>query len=312
MTLVEHLPERDLGVAGDVDVLRTVADELKKTATHCIVMFHGKKKTYRVSTREKGMKVYAVSCSPDRMERLRAKASPLNLEIITVDSPYLTDPEVLQRGKNHLEKELGYPGGIAATIGHIRAMKMFLETNEETCLIVEDDVRFHKNFNQYISDVDDIMKSTSIDVFIVGYCSLCAPCYECHGRWSTYNQEIMFSFKTCEYCLSKTLQHNSILYYSDETEGIGVSNPYGAQGYVVRREFAKKFVDLFSVEDLYSAYPKYFVTDITIFDKHPPVSCRLHVLRTPIVVEDRNEQTIASNTNKPNLDGLVSFSDFCM
>jgi hypothetical protein len=34
MTLVEHLPESDLGVARDVDILRTIADELKKTTTH--------------------------------------------------------------------------------------------------------------------------------------------------------------------------------------------------------------------------------------------------------------------------------------
>jgi len=34
MTLVQDLPERDLGVARDVDILRTIADELKKTTTH--------------------------------------------------------------------------------------------------------------------------------------------------------------------------------------------------------------------------------------------------------------------------------------
>jgi len=34
VTLEEHLPERDLGVTGNVDILRTVADELKKTTTH--------------------------------------------------------------------------------------------------------------------------------------------------------------------------------------------------------------------------------------------------------------------------------------
>jgi hypothetical protein len=28
VALVEHLPERDLGVAGDVDVLSTIRDEL--------------------------------------------------------------------------------------------------------------------------------------------------------------------------------------------------------------------------------------------------------------------------------------------
>jgi hypothetical protein len=45
MTLVEHLPERDLGVAGDVDVLRTVRDELKQTTTH-VVMFTRQKKDF--------------------------------------------------------------------------------------------------------------------------------------------------------------------------------------------------------------------------------------------------------------------------
>ena len=38
VTLEQHLPERDLGVARDVDVLRTVADELKKTTTHIACM----------------------------------------------------------------------------------------------------------------------------------------------------------------------------------------------------------------------------------------------------------------------------------
>jgi hypothetical protein len=44
VTLEQHLPERDLGVAGDVDVLRTVADELKKTTTHIACMILSKKK----------------------------------------------------------------------------------------------------------------------------------------------------------------------------------------------------------------------------------------------------------------------------
>jgi len=39
MTLVQDLPERDLGGARDVDILRTIADELKKTTTHidCLI-----------------------------------------------------------------------------------------------------------------------------------------------------------------------------------------------------------------------------------------------------------------------------------
>ncbi len=43
--LEEHLPEGDLRVAGDVDVLRTIRDELKKTTAHVVVLT-GKKKVF--------------------------------------------------------------------------------------------------------------------------------------------------------------------------------------------------------------------------------------------------------------------------
>ena len=43
VALVQHLPERDLRVARDVDVLRTIADELKKTTTHIVCMILSKK-----------------------------------------------------------------------------------------------------------------------------------------------------------------------------------------------------------------------------------------------------------------------------
>jgi len=50
VTLEQHLPERDLGVAADVDVLRTVADELKKTTTHVACMLHRNKISWQEST----------------------------------------------------------------------------------------------------------------------------------------------------------------------------------------------------------------------------------------------------------------------
>ena len=43
MTLVQHLPEGDLRGARDVDILRTIADELKKTTTHIVCMILSKK-----------------------------------------------------------------------------------------------------------------------------------------------------------------------------------------------------------------------------------------------------------------------------
>ena len=48
VALVQHLPERDLRVARDVDVLRTITDELKKTATHIVCMILGEKNYFDV------------------------------------------------------------------------------------------------------------------------------------------------------------------------------------------------------------------------------------------------------------------------
>jgi hypothetical protein len=44
MALVQHLPEGDLGVARDVNVLRTIRHELHKTTTHIVFMLYYEKK----------------------------------------------------------------------------------------------------------------------------------------------------------------------------------------------------------------------------------------------------------------------------
>jgi len=60
MALVKHLPECNLGIAGNVDVLRTVADKLKKTTTH-IVCLSTRKIIYRIGRRTKLIHVYVKS-----------------------------------------------------------------------------------------------------------------------------------------------------------------------------------------------------------------------------------------------------------
>jgi hypothetical protein len=44
VTLVKNLPESDLRITRDVDILGAVADKLHKTTTHFVVMIHTKKK----------------------------------------------------------------------------------------------------------------------------------------------------------------------------------------------------------------------------------------------------------------------------
>jgi hypothetical protein len=70
MTLVQHLPERDLGVAADVDVLRTIADELKKTTTHidCMILT-GKKYLSAKATRPVATRTYLPSKYIPRRDR---------------------------------------------------------------------------------------------------------------------------------------------------------------------------------------------------------------------------------------------------
>jgi hypothetical protein len=55
MALVKHLPEGNLGITRDIDVLCTVADKLKKTTTH-VVMFQSKKIFFRNVVGKKGVK----------------------------------------------------------------------------------------------------------------------------------------------------------------------------------------------------------------------------------------------------------------
>jgi hypothetical protein len=40
VALVQHLPERNLGVARDVDILRTIRYELHQSTSHIVFMFH--------------------------------------------------------------------------------------------------------------------------------------------------------------------------------------------------------------------------------------------------------------------------------
>jgi hypothetical protein len=42
VALVEHLPERNLGVTRDVDILSAVRDELHKSASHSLLCFYAR------------------------------------------------------------------------------------------------------------------------------------------------------------------------------------------------------------------------------------------------------------------------------
>jgi len=224
------------------------------------------------------MKIYVVSCNETRWKNLTNASSVLNLDFVNVQSPLSTDEEVQRRGKRLFETGKGYPTGVAATIGHIRAMKQFVESQEPLAMIVEDDVRFHKDFNNQIKSIEKYMLETDTDIFSLGFVNL------------PHQSNIKFL--------------NGMPF----REHVGISDPWGAQCYVITRKYAMFFSNLFSVDDIASVYPRDFVTDFVIFDTF--LGCKRSTLIFPIVIESPDEQTLAGSTNKPNLFEHVNRGEY--
>lgn len=224
------------------------------------------------------MKIYIVSCSSPRVERLLKAAAPLNLDFEVVESPLGTDEEVQRRGKTCLERGTGYATGIAATIGHIRAMERIASRDDPLAIIIEDDVRFHKKFNEYLDMCVKYMNTHTCDILSIGFVNF--P--------RMYNG----------------IRHEDLLFQ----ENIGLGNPWGAQGYIITKKYATYFSQLFSVDDVSIPYQNHFVTDWVMFD--PILGCKRSTLMSPIIVEDPDEQTLAGSHNKPDLFRVLTKGDF--
>lgn len=228
------------------------------------------------------MKFYIVSCDPERAERLKLAATPLGLDMYVVRSPWKDDPEVLRRGQGCFQYG-SYPAGVAATLGHIRAMKQFLQTGDPVAAIVEDDVRFHINFRETAERVEKyLLTSSDANVISMGFVNL--P----HGEVENIGGVMMI-------------------------RNVGVSNPWGCQCYVLTRDYARHFVRMFEVDDIASVYQGVFVTDWVIFD--PMLGCRRHTLTHPVVVESPLEQSIVAEgrmSNKPDLFSVLDHTTYLL
>jgi len=224
------------------------------------------------------MKVFVVNCDEGRKERLTKASAPLNLELVFVQAPLATDEEVQRRGKRCFERKTAYPTGLAATLGHMRCMQKFLETNDEFCIIIEDDVRFDKRFNEKLEEV--VNHIGDADIITLGSCSDTVLIGEI--------EDLNYGMKL--------------------VKNVGIANPWGAQGYVISRKYALFFTILFEEDDLSIPYDYHFVTDCVIFDER---HCKRHSLAIPLIIEDPDEQTIAGSTNKWNMLSLVKREDFC-
>ena len=225
------------------------------------------------------MKVYAVSCNPGRFERLARAAEPLKLDLVCVDSPLATDPEVIRRGKTCFDRQTSYPTGFAATLGHMRAMKKLVDSGDKYAIIIEDDVRFHKDFDTLLLKCEDYMNNHDFDILTIGFCSLTD---------GTPNANI---------------DGIPII------ENVYLSNPWGCQCYMITREYAEHFLNVFKDDDVSGAYSNHFVTDWVIYD--PVMGCKRATFTIPYCVESPDEQSIAGcNSSKENMFRLIKKEDF--
>jgi GR25 family glycosyltransferase involved in LPS biosynthesis len=154
-------------------------------------------------------------------------------------------------------------------------MAAFVETGDPLGIIIEDDVRFRKDFKEVLAILE--RNHRDADIISLGF--------------------VNFPNGKPEYIEGIPILKN-----------VQLSNPWGAQCYTITHEWAKKFVQIFSVDDVSIPYQNHFVTDWVMFD--PILGCRRHTLMDPLAVEGPNEQTIAGSTNKPNLWEVIDRNRF--
>jgi len=213
------------------------------------------------------MKIYIVSCDKGRQERLLKACEPLHLNIEIVESLRADDPIVQRRAKGFFDRGDGYPTGVAATLGHMIAMERFLKTNDEFCMIGEDDIRFDKKFNEKLDATLNFIEDA--DIVSLGFCS---------------DTDVSVGD-----ILDMNFEGMKII------RKVNLANPWGAQLYIISRKYAQYFLNRFSVDDLSTVYDYKFVTDCVIFDHR---HCKRYTLMFPIAIEDPNEQSISGNDNK--------------
>lgn len=222
------------------------------------------------------MHFYVASCSEERIERFLRYAEPLQINFEVVKGIVPTDDEFKLFEPRFLETHRA--ADVACTLSHVRAMKLFLETDDDIAAIVEDDVRFHKDFNPKIEILKQVIRGGGIDVLSFGACGDCYGVVEYIGEGMSLLRDSR------------------------------VGNPFGTQGYIITRDYATRFVDAVSSLDVYERLRGDMIADCCIVG--PAIGCRRISLFIPIAVEDPAEQSIIGNHHKHPMRTLTCMDDY--
>ena len=110
------------------------------------------------------------NCTPEILTEILRRGNDDGVSCSAAENPNCPKEmlvEVLRRGKNCYGDS--YASGIAATLGHIRAMKKISLESDSFAIIVEDDVRFHVDFNRYLEMCETYMNKRRADILSIGF-----------------------------------------------------------------------------------------------------------------------------------------------
>jgi GR25 family glycosyltransferase involved in LPS biosynthesis len=77
------------------------------------------------------------------------------------------DEKLIKEQIDPLWQNYGPKSAIGCAMSHMKTWMKFLESEEETCIIFEDDVIFDEYENRFMSEYDKVLKNTPMDFDIL-------------------------------------------------------------------------------------------------------------------------------------------------
>lgn len=173
------------------------------------------------------MNIYVINYKNDeRKERMLQRYQSLDLheifrQMIFTKEVHTTDPR-LQNLSNDSKME---PRIWSIMLQHLDSIRSFYtETNDEYCVVCEDDIHISKHLKEKMPGILNVFKSLNLDVLMLGY--LLAFKIETH--------------KDKNFPVVAEYQNLSYLRYRDDV--------WGCQMYMISRKYAKYLLSTFTIE----------------------------------------------------------------
>ena len=174
----------------------------------------------------------------------------------------------INENTSYLYPYIGPRSAIGIAMSHINVWKMFLESNKENCLIVEDDALFVNDFTNKLKIGLDNTPS-DYDILYLG-------CFGCQSKYNYHTiMNAQFNYKRINDYVS--------------VPGIALAT----HGYIVSRNGAKKLVKYLD-KNIYNHI------DACMQDIHKSKLIKEYVLNDRIIYQSSTDSLVSANTSNTN------------